>query len=133
MDELVAWYRQQLDDDERAAKAAGRRRWTSDTQITTTRDDAGVWVLGEDGDPVAVARHAFDESGESVSPHDTGGHIARHDPAAVLADVEAKRAVLELCVTETPDTGGRPLALRTVRLLARAYRHRPGWKTEWEA
>lgn len=73
------------------------------------------------------------------------------DPKTVLADIEAKKAVLDLyaeALTATPEMfqpdredrhaagtlvdgmqGGFELA---VRALASAYQHRPGWKREWE-
>jgi hypothetical protein len=81
-------------------------------------------------------------------------HIAHHDPAAVLADIAAKRAILDLhspfthpydglvcdycnslchsrsgLMCDSPDA---PYPCDTVRLLASAYRHHPDFLPEWE-
>lgn len=84
------------------------------------------------------------------------GHIARHDPARVLAEVAAKRRILELhrradaepwwpagagpaayCIgcggsfqeeAMVPDANDCPV----VRLLAAPYSGRPGWDPSWE-
>jgi hypothetical protein len=70
--------------------------------------------------------------------------MARWDPVSVLADVDAKRWVLNLLDNAQymhRDGGGMlaPItesALNTaesaVRALARAYHGRPGWREEWE-
>lgn len=74
-------------------------------------------------------------------------HVRVYEPAAVLADVEAKRALLRLHalhVSYLKHTGssvcsvcedGKQMGLDypcpTVRLLASAYRHHPGYRAEW--
>lgn len=142
MDNLVVWLRQQLEDDEKTAKAVRRLNWQSDNRIMADRDGAGVWVLGDDGDPVLIAQFATAEDGDGIDPRTIAAFSARHDPAAVLADVEAKRAVLdeyesavrfyaENASPMTPDVETRGLGT-AIQMLARAYRHRPGWKQEWE-
>ena len=63
---------------------------------------------------------------------------------ALLADIAAKRAILDehtatvvaACPTCAVDIGGNHVAsirspCRTVRLLASAYRDRPGYRPEW--
>lgn len=135
MNELVEWLRSVLADDEKAAKAATPGPWSARFQDTGAVVDPGV---------------AFDREEGGVGWEDAV-HIARHDPTAVLADIEAKRAVLDL-YEETRDTdpeslqpprkdlhaastlvGGMQDGLElAVRALARAYRHRLGWKSEWE-
>lgn len=115
MNDLIAWLRQQLDDDEETAKNATRGPWTVHRQ--------GLEAIVSPG--VAMDR---DEGGVSVQD---ATHIARHDPTAVLADVAAKRellAALEEIATDEYD----PRAWNHIAVLARAYRHRPGWRTEWE-
>lgn len=121
MDELVAWFRQQLDEEAAVAKDATRGPWTVHRQ--------GVEAIVSPG--VAMDR---EEGGVSVQD---ATHIVRHDPTAVLADIEAKRAVLDAYTTRA-DLAARggltnrdPLGF-AVRTLARAYRHRPGWKSSWE-
>ena len=138
MEELVAWLRGVLDDIETAAKAVRRLAWESDGRITVSGDVAGVWVLGDDGDPVAIAQHATAEDGEGVDPRVIATHIVLHDPEQVLADIEAKRKILDAYTTraDLASRGGLvhrdPLAF-AVRTLASAYRHRPGWQDSWGA
>lgn len=135
MDELVAWYRQQLDEAEKVAKAAERK-----AGMDWRRTGDGLY---NESDPGRMpGPFLFDEStGEEVLDH-----IARHDPAAVLADIAAKRAVLLLCEAAlvnasatSPSSfvrgqgdGYQEAMTEAVRYLARAYRHRPGWRQEWE-
>lgn len=52
------------------------------------------------------------------------------DPV-VLADLDSKLAILGLCETETPETGGKPLAQRVMRLLAAPYATHPDCKENW--
>ncbi|MGW7264538.1 DUF6221 family protein [Streptomyces sp. NPDC054842] len=77
MDELVRWLGEQLDDDESAALGA-----KGDTDGRWTRDD---------GPPKGVV--VGDESGTLTMQQ--ARHIARHDPARVLREVEANRRRLE--------------------------------------
>lgn len=86
MDELLPWLRAVLDEEERLALDAGGS------------GPAGRWVEGE---PLGAA--VGTESGEAVvfenSPPTLGQqrHIAEHDPARVLAEVDAKRRILDWC------------------------------------
>lgn len=119
MDELITWLRQQLDEDERVALEASRR-W--DGSQTPTGEH---WRWEEtEHDQVLALDPVLDEylnDGGAVSlrsaeqyPTTTGPlpnfvvphaeevrtvyamHIARWDPARVLAEVEAKRRILDL-------------------------------------
>lgn len=79
-------------------------------------------------------------------------HINRHDPARVLRDVAAKRALLDrellFDADSQPQCQGHPGPWMnhgeygpgycrdysdnwTVRLLAQSYRGEPGWREEW--
>lgn len=99
--ELVNFLRARLDADERVARAASAESWA-------------------------------DEYGEFRSRGgDNFAHVLRHDPARVLAEVEAKRRIVDLCDTETPETGGLPLAIRTLRLLALPYADHPDYDEAW--
>lgn len=104
MDDLIAWLRVQLDEDERVARAVDPREWL----------DGDAWAE-LDG---AVRAHA-----------------AAWDPHRVLAEVEAKRRVLELTdfSAQFPDTdGGYDSACEDViKLLALPYADRPGYLPEW--
>jgi hypothetical protein len=71
MDELIAFLRARLDEDEQVALAAKGHRVFDGTGIVADRDRS-----------VTLGSHV-------------ATHIARHDPARVLADVEAKRQIIE--------------------------------------
>jgi hypothetical protein len=75
---------------------------------------------------------------------DAGQWIARHDPARVLAEVDAKRQMLELhhsielptemldACAECEVTGVYPeYPCRTLRLLALPYAEHPDYREEW--
>jgi hypothetical protein len=126
MDELITWLRAQLDDDERVARRAGwnHPEWTYDREMFTVASDA--WVI--------AARK--DRSGSPINDVD-GEHIARWDPARVLAEVDAKRRILDMWAdaqsAEFPDYwGGYATALDdVVRQLALPCADRPGFRAEW--
>lgn len=150
MDELVTWLRGVLDEDERSARAA---TWTDDQvgntwrAVKSTAEYERLIVADGFEDGVAIVRP------EGLDPEATAEHIALHDPAAVLADIEAKRAILDLhsavldgkdrpvcdycdqlchsrsgLMCDDPDA---PYPCYTVKLLASAYRDRPGYRAEW--
>lgn len=74
-------------------------------------------------------------------------HIARHDPARVLRDIEAKRQLVgvhhaELIEVVNADReersgywcaecDGETFPCRTLRLLASVYADHPGYRVEW--
>jgi hypothetical protein len=53
-------------------------------------------------------------------------HIARHDPARVLADVEAKRRIVEWDAEQPVDRG-------VLNILASVYADHPDYREEWRA
>lgn len=74
--DLVEFLRARLDEDEAAARRAKPGPWTQ---------DGGSIYAGHPTEE--VVDWVYDDSWE---------HIARHDPARVLAEVEAKRRIVEL-------------------------------------
>ena len=70
-----------------------------------------------------------------ATPPAVAEHIARHDPARVLAECEAKRRIVELCeiVADLPDvdTSAFTLALNTLEDLARPYADHPDHRADW--
>jgi hypothetical protein len=85
----------------------------------------------------------YDEGGHSP---EQARHIAYNDPRSVLAVVEAHRTLLglhagnrsnvcETCsdteILAASDSGGAAWPCPTVRALASAYRHAPGWDEAW--
>jgi hypothetical protein len=135
--DLIAWLRAQLDEDERmattAAKLAGLR-WRVEPYEPSEPGafPTGVWIQ-EDG-PGDMVHGVAVASGSFVADH-----IALHDPARVLADITAKRAILARhdgfacagCEARQLDED-EPLSRCTlVRLLASVYAARPGYRQEW--
>lgn len=123
--ELIDFIRARLDEDERTAHEARR----------------GPWHV--DGGTV-YATHITDQI---VDYTDSAEHVARHDPARVLAEVDAKRKMIALCgpplidVTpfgtapdappETVLGAGEPWGLPVLHLLALPYADHPDYRAEW--
>lgn len=135
MDELITWLRDQLDDDGRVAKAAAESLrcgchpgsypgdWTaSDTHVLTEMHH----VAGGEGWPAAIE-------------DEVAAYIARWDPARVLAEVGAKRRILDLHAPVIDGTqsswtwfaGSESASLAIVKLLALPYADRDGYREEW--
>lgn len=133
MDDLAVWLRAQFDEDERIAREAGGLVWSRsedpwDTAVAI-RDSEGERVVCDEGWP---------SEGQEI-------HIAEHDPARVLREIDAKRRVLralesaEVALRNT-EPGKEPHKLMTgatnslravVRMLASVYAGRPGYREEW--
>jgi hypothetical protein len=138
---LVEWLTAILDEDERVARAAFGR--------------TGVWEwqcnhVDYDGNLVHPLQPSHDLCAkldcDEITIYDEGGHspeqarhIALHDPAAVLADIAAKRRLLNLCAEWTAMARSTPgsawyllgNADKVCRLLASGYAHRDGFDPSW--
>jgi hypothetical protein len=57
-------------------------------------------------------------------------HVIRHDPARVLREVAAKRAILELHAQGT-DWDGEPWPCSTIRALIAIWRDHPDFDPAW--
>jgi Family of unknown function (DUF6221) len=184
-DEAVAWLREQIEGDLAAARIIGPggydpQRWDTDPpgQVNCASMGASAAItaaLGPDADSSCgwVRLESWDrcpgdpedvrESAVPVALVEDGrrevDHIRRHDPRNVVADCEAKLAILDEHVSDggpsypqcirCADThrddcdcgwlslGGehwrsaQDFPCRTVRLLAAAYRHQNGYARYW--
>jgi hypothetical protein len=146
MTDLIEFLRARLDDIEQTARAALRDpQYLVDDHATV---DDGVWRAGS---------HPHDEcavDGVGIRIYDEGGHtaeqarhIALHDPARELAEVDAKRRILDEVVDEATgldmsvdgdrrvgprDTTTEPyLGTVLLRLLALPYADHPDYREEW--
>lgn len=129
MDELVAFVRAALDEDERLARRVAGRY----TVRNPDRPDNGhpYWPLP------SVERNWHFRSEESDSDPDIAAGldlIKAYNPQRVLAEVQAKRRILDECDSiiygwtheETKDYGRDIL-----KALAQPYAGQPGWREEW--
>jgi hypothetical protein len=118
--DLVQFLRDRLDEGERAALAATQGEWVWSREFVT---------------PPGYHHR-------TVGPLEPGDawFIARHDPAHVLAEVEAKRRIVNLAAgmltaakgdSEVDHYGGLDLAEETLLLLARPFRDHPDFDPAW--
>jgi hypothetical protein len=137
MDDLVTWLRAQLDDDERVALAATAGPWRHDAtkhwrKPGTTWFEESVFAGPAGADATCVAG-----TGEADDPQSMADarHIARWDPARVLAEVEAKRRIVDWLV----DCADKALhgdwwnleVDDAFKAIALPYAARPGYREEW--
>jgi Family of unknown function (DUF6221) len=125
-DDLAAFLKARLDEDEAAAKA--------------TQAAAAEWFLGssEDDDKRSI-RYTGPSTlypGESWDyciadrvTEDAAAHIARHDPARVLREIEAKRAIL---AQWEAGPAGSPVLTFALHNLAAVYSDHPDYRQEWK-
>jgi hypothetical protein len=116
--DLVAFLTARLDEDERVARAVPIEEWGS-------HDGCRVHPAQEQDGFLAIGRieAQFEEEAE---------HIARHDPARVLREVDAKRTCIAfLGHPDAPPGEGRYVAERVLWLLALAYSDHPDYREEW--
>jgi hypothetical protein len=142
-DELVQFLRERLDQDDQAARAATPGPWK------LARQPGFEWVSSAEYWAVADCSDA-DPARENAE------HIARHDPARVLAEVDAKRQLMAALTSEghatlrpggstevycgadygdgSPcDCGRDERVSRSLRVLASVYADHPDYRAEWRA
>lgn len=151
MSDLVEFLNRCIDEDERIASAATPGPWRYD-QGKHWRKPGTSWFeeavfAGPDGaDAICVAGTGETDDWQSMADAE---HVALHDPARVLREVEAKRRLLKphstgdfpydpdgdgpgnYSWTERCDECYKPTPCPTVRALASAYSDRPGYDPSW--
>ncbi|HEU4544069.1 MAG TPA: DUF6221 family protein [Jiangellaceae bacterium] len=98
MTDLASWVLAQIADDEAAARAATPGPWRYNPAKHWRKPDSTWFEEAVFAGPVGDDAICIAGTGET---DDTGSaadavHIARHDPARVLAECAAKRAIVEL-------------------------------------
>lgn len=138
---LERWLGEQLDEDERIARAATPGPWWADSSIHTEA------VYGS-GQTAVIAGGRWGDEGSVFESDEDAAHVVRHDPARVLREIDAKRQLLDehpdvndgscgTCVDGQwgyPTHGGsspQRFPCRTLRLLALPYAGRPGYNEDW--
>lgn len=127
---MIAFLREQLNVDETTALAAC---WKGSGNTPNWHAPFSA-TLDTGGDTIHVGDRAVTN------------HIARHDPARVLRDIEAKRAIVDLhhfgstpdgfrycrtCGSGEPDEHPTAWPCDTLRHLAAVYADRDGYNPEW--
>lgn len=141
VDDLVTFLRARLDEDDAAARAASWDEWDSTHWHTHHRAQYdGRWAVidaADDGVITSVDPQASDDPGVAA-------HIARHDPARVLREVEAKRQIMRVhnardnwgtCIGCPRDAGGSMHVgideCPILRALALSYADHPDYREDW--
>ncbi|MEU3161810.1 DUF6221 family protein [Streptomyces griseoincarnatus] len=146
MDDLVQWLRAQLDEDERMARAAGGEAWQWEHGYGDMCNDR-TCPYGElaTDEAVIMQVHGFDVRQDDRQVAD---HIAAHDPARVLSEIDAKRRLVDLHTKDEYydgcvicDNGNNSCGCMsgwhwtypcdTLKILALPYADRPGYREEW--
>lgn len=124
MSDLVTWLSAQLDEDEQVARAASGDNWVRGFSMGYAFSQEGdVYAIAPDGTPARIAQGT--RCGPDISAEQSSEHIARHNPARVLAEVEAKRRILADCAAAEVDRS------EVAKLLALPYAAQPGYRNEW--
>ena len=120
--DIADFIRARLDEDEQAARAATPGPWTVDSDIYPEA------INSPSGDqPVAGGRwggeaSVFETAADAV-------HIARHDPARVLAEVAAKRRILGWA--NSPALPPQE-SFYVLDALATVWAEHPDFREDWE-
>lgn len=137
-DELVGWLRQQLDEDEQVARIVSDGGY--DPQTWRAGPDGpghvGVLIFGDDhmiGDPPDAIEEADGPLAVVLGGRAEHRHIARWDPARVVAEVEAKRERLDWIEGQLRDDPADETAQWLAKVEGKPYADRPGWREEWRA
>ncbi|MFB4285689.1 DUF6221 family protein [Nonomuraea sp. MTCD27] len=118
MDDLIAFLRARLNEDEQEALAASPGPWKANAEQHE--------VLAVDDIEVATG---FALNGEQLRA--TVRHIVRHDPARVLREVEAKRRMLQAHIGYYGLGMDEYWPIPTLTLLALPYANHPDYREEW--
>lgn len=133
-DDLVAFLKGRLDEDEQAVRAATPGPWLLNDQTypEAIGNSSGTDVVS--GSRWNGSASVFNETADAL-------HIAHWNPARVLAEVEVKRQLLTVhkhnlpgwCSTcDVPgDVRGNIHGCATLRLLALSYAGHPDYREEW--
>lgn len=123
---LVAFLLARLDDDERIARAIESTKWC---QGVPNGDEVPNHVYVFDQDPPWSGIRTFHDLTEEEA-----AHIARWNPVRVLADIAAKRRIIEwqtYMADEIENDNARAAWESIVRLLASVWSDHPDYDHNW--
>lgn len=132
---LRAFIEARLDEDERMAFTAGAGAWSAGESDSgpTVKTDYGQW----ESDVQYAVWHCEDEADGCPEVARKciaeGKHIARHDPARVLREVVAKRAILAEIDSELADdpTTIEGMPGERLQVLASVWSDHPDYRQQW--
>lgn len=134
MSDLVTFLRARLDEDEQLARLAAddaRGMGLSyDEPVRWRNGDGNLYLDGGYGSGIAVGGYGCQIGDEVVD------HIARHDPARVRQEVDAKRAIIDLHVDRAECTrcerfDDELYPCDTLKFLASVYTDHQDYRKEW--
>jgi Family of unknown function (DUF6221) len=123
VDDLIAFVRARLDEDEAAARAVEDNsepwpgQWEADGNYALRTHNG--WVLATAGTPGGEFRPGV------------LAHIARHDPARALRDVAADRLILAVYVLQNEDPGYLKGLKYAIACRAERFSDHPDYRPEW--
>ena len=127
MDDLIAFLKTRLDEDEQTAHEATDGPWVDEFSGET-----GHCVIPAD----AMSTREYVAKTQLLAALPDARHIARHDPARVLAEVEAKRRLLDwLERTRSWATDNNLWTYdeaEALKLLALPYADHADYRDEWK-
>ncbi|MFD4658014.1 DUF6221 family protein [Kitasatospora sp. NPDC058444] len=148
LDALAEFLSARIADDETIARDAGGRSWEWRHRGTGElwHPEPGAYLAGG-GEYLGIGGNRHGGAtlcGVTMTPHTDAVHIAHHDPARALADVAAKRRIIDRYTSAVADAAEdadgyfdenraedarhlRPV----LRLLALPYRDHPDYQPEW--
>jgi hypothetical protein len=135
--DLCAFLRARLDEDEKIARGTtvplDWHQGPGDDDPEWVGDEMVLMWPPEFHTPYEQDKHW---RGLTVEPAGLAAHIARHDPARVLAEVEAKREVVRLAERahdyhETFMNGFASAMEDALRLYALPFAEHPDYRQEW--
>lgn len=139
MSDLVNWMRAQLDADADAANIISSGGYVPQTWHAGPAGPGhvGVLLFAEDrviGDPPGCVERSDEPFAVVIGGRAEYAHIVCWDPARAIAEIDAKRRVLELyevSASRQINPDGWELMKHAVRALALPYADRPGYREEW--
>lgn len=134
MDDLIAFLRARLDEDEAMARSAGAEPWNA--MAEETPDGENIYYTVETRKP---PRALVESLATGASAQARIDHMARHHPARVLREIEAKRRILRAhekwcggrCDAKWPEGGFDAAHYWSIKSLAAVYADHPDYRAEW--
>lgn len=138
VDDIVAFLTARLDEDEAVAKAATPGPWRHNPNKHWRKPGTPWFEEAVFAGPIGSEANCVAGTGETDDPQSMADavHIARHDPARVLAEIAAKRAIVALHAIgvdpcDAHDASLRSIACDTVRIHAAIYADHADYRDDW--